>query len=76
MLALEPDNYQAHDNLGAVYSAQGLKQEAVKEFRLSLAIKPDQAMAHSNIGRIFARRINSLKQKMSLPNRCATTPKR
>ena len=33
---------------------QGLTEEALKEFRLSLAIKPDQALAHANIGWILA----------------------
>ena len=48
---LDPDNCDAHNNLGTIFNRQGLKQEALKEFRLSLAIKPDQAMAHSLIGR-------------------------
>ena len=53
VLAIEPDNYDAHNSLGIIYDRQGLKQEALKEFRLSLAINPDQAMAHSKIGRIL-----------------------
>jgi Flp pilus assembly protein TadD len=51
--ALDPDNFEAHNNLGMVLGKQGLTQEALKEFRLSLAIKPDQASAHSNIGMIL-----------------------
>ena len=53
VLAIEPDNYYAFNNLGIIFEKQGLTQEALKEFRLSLAIKPDQAMAHFKIGRIF-----------------------
>ncbi len=52
-LAINPDNYVAHNELGIVLGKQGLTQEALKEFRQSLAIKPDQATAHSNMGWIF-----------------------
>jgi tetratricopeptide (TPR) repeat protein len=54
VLDLKPDYYDAHNNLGMIYDRQGLKQEALKEFRLSLAIQPDQVMVHSKIGRILA----------------------
>ena len=53
-LAVEPDNYLAHNKLGIVYGKQGLTQKALQEFRLSLSIKPDQGMAHSGMAWIFA----------------------
>jgi tetratricopeptide (TPR) repeat protein len=53
VLAIEPDNSDAHNNLGILLSRQGLTGEALKEFRLSLASKPDQALPHSKIGRIL-----------------------
>ena len=53
VLAIEPDNYVAHNKFRHDFDRQGLTQEALKEFRLSLAIQPDQAMAHSKIGRIL-----------------------
>jgi uncharacterized membrane protein/Tfp pilus assembly protein PilF len=53
VIAVEPDNYNAHNGLGNVFDAQGSTQDALNEFQLSLAIKPDQAIAHSKMGRIF-----------------------
>jgi tetratricopeptide (TPR) repeat protein len=52
-LAMKPDNYVAHNELGIVLGKQGLTEEALKEFRLSLAIQPNQATAHSNMGWIL-----------------------
>jgi tetratricopeptide (TPR) repeat protein len=54
MLQMNPDLYDAHNNLGFIFDSQGLEQDALKEFRLSLAIKPDQAAIHSKTGRILA----------------------
>ncbi len=53
VLDLEPNNFEAHNNLGIVYGRQGLTENALKEFRLSLAIKPDQALTHYRISRIL-----------------------
>ncbi|MGD0520247.1 MAG: tetratricopeptide repeat protein [Terracidiphilus sp.] len=53
VLAADPNNSMAHNNLGIVLGRKGLMQEALKEFRLSLAIKPDQATVHANIGFIL-----------------------
>jgi tetratricopeptide (TPR) repeat protein len=52
-IALEPENYLAHYDLGIILDRQGLKQEALKELRRSLAIKPDQPLAYSKIGWIL-----------------------
>ncbi len=54
VLAVDPNNYEAHNNLGGVLGKQGLTDEALKELQLSLAIKPDQARAHFIIGLIYA----------------------
>lgn len=53
LLVLEPDNYLAHNDLGLNYAKQGLTNEAMKEFRLSLSIQPEQAIPHTEIGRIL-----------------------
>ncbi len=53
VLAMEPDNYFAHDNLGTIHLRQGLSEEALKEFRLSVAIQPHQALPYAKIGRIL-----------------------
>jgi Flp pilus assembly protein TadD len=54
MLRMNPDLYDAYNNLGYIYDRQGLERDALKEFRLSLAIMPDQAAIHSKAGRILA----------------------
>jgi Tfp pilus assembly protein PilF len=51
---MNPDLYDAYNNLGYIYDRQGLERDALKEFRLSLAIMPDQAAIHSKAGRILA----------------------
>ena len=53
VLATDPNNSNAHNNLGSVLVRNGLMQEALREFRLSLDIKPDQEMVHVNIGFIL-----------------------
>jgi protein O-mannosyl-transferase len=53
-LSIDPNNYDAHNSLGIIYSAKGSTDEALNEFRLSLSINPNQAMPHSRIGRILA----------------------
>ncbi len=52
-IALEPNNYLAHYDLGIILDRLGLQQEALKELRLSLTIKPDQSLAYSKIGWIL-----------------------
>ena len=52
-ITLNPNNYYAYNNLGIILYTEGLKEEAIKEFRRSLAIKPDQATVHYDIGKIY-----------------------
>ena len=54
MLAMNPELYDAYNNLGVIFDRQGLEQDALKEFRLSFSIKPNQAAIHSKAGRILA----------------------
>jgi tetratricopeptide (TPR) repeat protein len=53
VLAVAPNDYDAHNNLGYIFDQRGLKQEALKEFRLSVAIRPDQVTIHSQIAEIL-----------------------
>jgi tetratricopeptide (TPR) repeat protein len=62
LLALEPDNYLAHNDLGMNFARQGLSKEAMKEFKLSLAIQPDQAVPHTEIGRILLTNTHQLPE--------------
>ncbi|NQT00084.1 MAG: tetratricopeptide repeat protein [Candidatus Omnitrophica bacterium] len=40
MLELKPDDVAARYNLGKIYQALGLKQEALQEYQAALAIDP------------------------------------
>jgi tetratricopeptide (TPR) repeat protein len=62
LLALDPDNYIAHNDLGMNFAKQGLSQEAMKEFRQSLAIQSDQAVPHTEIGRILLTNTHQLPE--------------
>jgi tetratricopeptide (TPR) repeat protein len=53
LLAGDPDNYVAHNESGIILARQGLTQEALNEFRLSLAIQPNQPLVHYKIGSIL-----------------------
>jgi Flp pilus assembly protein TadD len=47
---LDPDNAEAHNNLGIVQVRRGLVDEAIGHFRRATAVKPDFAFAHWNLG--------------------------
>jgi tetratricopeptide (TPR) repeat protein len=53
-IALNPDNYYAHNNLGILLYTRGLAEGAIKEFRASLAIQPNQAIAYYDLGKILS----------------------
>ncbi len=47
---LEPDNAEAHNNLGVAQKARGQLDAAVASYRRALEIKPNYAEAHYNLG--------------------------
>ncbi len=49
-LAISPDAYYIHNNLGTVYWAQGNKAAAVKEWRTALELAPDNEYVLHNLG--------------------------
>jgi predicted O-linked N-acetylglucosamine transferase (SPINDLY family) len=59
ILQAEPNQVEAHINLGAAFKEQGKLDEAVACYRRALELKPDLAEAHSNLG-------NALKQQGKL----------
>ncbi len=53
VLALQPDDSFAHNNLGMVFGQRGRVEDAKREFDEALRLNPDSAMAHYNLGCIF-----------------------
>ena len=49
LTAIDPDNAEAHTNLGAVLLAQGARERAAQEFRAALEISPDHARARDGL---------------------------
>jgi len=49
-IRLEPDDAEAHYNLGAAYGGLGRYQEAITAYQEAIRLKPDFAEAHSNLG--------------------------
>ncbi len=58
ILAVEPDQPEAHNNLGNVLQDQGKLDEAITCFRRTLELKPDSAEAHGNLGNALKRQGN------------------
>ena len=48
MLRINPDDAEAHFNLGVIYGQQGRTDEAIREYQAALRINPDDAEAHYN----------------------------
>jgi len=50
VLAIQPDNADAHNNMGNALKEQGKLEEAIEAYNKALAIKPDYADAYNNMG--------------------------
>jgi tetratricopeptide (TPR) repeat protein len=48
-IALQPQNYEAHNYLGYVYAEAGYFKEALQEYEIALKIKPDYKSAQDNL---------------------------
>lgn len=49
-LAVDPNHFDAHNNLGILLVAQGKISEAIDHYQRALAIKPNDPNAHTNLG--------------------------
>lgn len=49
-LAVRPDSFLAHSNLGAAYAKSGRYQDAVEQYRLALQLQPGNASIELNLG--------------------------
>ena len=45
-----PDDAEAHFNLGVAYENLGMYKEAIEPYKQAIRIDPDYAMAHNNLG--------------------------
>jgi tetratricopeptide (TPR) repeat protein len=50
------DEAKIHYNIGNVYSAKGLTDEAMEEFQLAVRLTPYFAAAHNNLGNAYAKK--------------------
>ena len=50
MLRINPEDADAHFNLGIAYRKSGKCQEAIEAYKQAIRINPDFAMAHDNPG--------------------------
>lgn len=53
-LAVRPDSWNAHVNIGVLYRGDGESNKALGHLNAALAMKPDIAEAHANIAPILA----------------------
>jgi Flp pilus assembly protein TadD len=49
-IRINPEDAEAHNNLGILLAGQGKYHEAEKAFREAIRINPDDAEAHNNLG--------------------------
>lgn len=56
VLALDPGNALAHNNLGIIYKRKGLYITAVEEFQQSLASLPNYYKTYNNLANVYAER--------------------
>ena len=55
MIAVGPNNYLAHYNLGNLYSREDKLAEAVRQYEAALSAEPSYAEAHNNLGAVLLR---------------------
>jgi Tfp pilus assembly protein PilF len=49
LLQIDPDNADAHTNLGVVFASQGQQERAAREFAEALRLNPGQAKAREGL---------------------------
>lgn len=54
-LAVTPDNWMAHNNVGTALYRQGRDEEAIRHFQECVRLQPRFASAHLNLGNAFHR---------------------
>jgi Tfp pilus assembly protein PilF len=52
LLATDPDNADAHTNLGVVFLTEGARDLAAREFMAALQTNPDHALARDGLRKV------------------------
>ena len=73
-LRINPDDAEAHDNLGVVYGQQGRTDEAIREYQAALRINPDLCRSALQPGRDYGQQGARLRRSGSTRRRCGSTP--
>src|SRR5438309_2591682 len=60
-VAVDPNSFMAHNNLGYALDRQGKLAEAIEHYRQALRIKPDYAEAHNNVGHALAQQLKPVE---------------
>jgi tetratricopeptide (TPR) repeat protein len=56
LMNAKPDDYKAHNELGAVYGGSRFYDEAIAQFKKALGVKPDYIKARANLGYVYFQR--------------------
>ena len=63
LLTLNPDNYAAHYNLGALATLEGQWEDGERHLRAALKSDPLSAEAHNTLGSLYLRRQDLLRAR-------------
>ena len=75
VLEIDPNNFKALNNLGALYISLGDNQKAKKHYEKAIIINPLYADPHNNIGLIFAKSQDFQKAKSHFKKAIEIKPK-
>ena len=75
IVALRPDNYRAHDDLGRSLRAAGRLDEAFAHFAESLRLNPNYHSAHNNLGNALMKRRRFAEATVHLEQAIRLNPK-
>lgn len=53
IIKIDPNNYEAQNNLGVIYNQRGEKEKAINYYKKAVEINPDFIKGHSNLALIF-----------------------
>ncbi len=53
-MEIDPDDPDAHRNLGNIYRDSGRTEMAISEYETAIALKPDLPQVHSGLGKVYA----------------------